>query len=334
MSDSIDPSPAASPDPLPTPTGGELSPPPLPWEIPEAPLIAPPPDPSVEELRKHWWLPPKPAKGPDPWAHRRGEPRVFALSWTVYILLATLITFGPLAFSLGLDPMSSRHAARMLLVVLASGISILWPAVRLCQSPPSCGGLLGSWQDIVVLFIPLQAALWPMVLVTDWSILTVAAADAFLFAWAWVVGGILGLALGPRVGGSLSADAAPGEARVPRPEFLLAILIFALGVPLAAAFRPIVLEPNTEPDLFVMASPIAGVLELTADRSWSGQTAVVSPEHWWAVLGVFLLGVMLWFLAAGIHAAFPPKSTPGRPKDTTPEPAYPSGESGPMAADH
>ena len=330
MNEPQDPTPSSHEPPLPLAVSTELSsntPPPLPKDA------------TTDELRKHWWLPPKPARGPDPWAHRRGEPRVFALGWTIYILAATTLCFAPLAFSLGMDPLASRFAGRMLLITLAAGIAILWPVVRLSQARPACGGLLASWQDIVVIFIPLQAALWPLALVTEWSLGTLAAVDALLFAWAWTIGGVLGLALGPRHGRSLSADAVPGDTRGPYAGVLVLILLVVLGVPIAAAFRPISLITPVRPDTVLLASPLSGVLELTADRSWSGQITSVYPEHWFAILGTFLAGATLWMLGAAIHAAFPPPAFPpaaSQPPvgDTPPGAAYPSPATGRPGADH
>src|SRR5437867_4288680 len=132
-----------APEPPPMPPGaGENGSEPLraaragndpPGAIPEAkPAGATPPAPShcVSVSPSH-----RPRPRPDPWSHRRGEPRLFAFLWTLFLFAATGITFMT-AVSLGGNSADvMRPATRALLALTGAGVVLLWPMVRLSQAP-------------------------------------------------------------------------------------------------------------------------------------------------------------------------------------------------------
>src|SRR5262245_36263588 len=101
-----------------------------------------------------------PARRVDRWAHRRGEPRVFAFLWTLFLFAATATTFLAALSAGSSTPDVMRPATRALLAVTITGIVLVWPMIRLSQSADRhpIGGVA---QDLVVILIPVQAVIWP-----------------------------------------------------------------------------------------------------------------------------------------------------------------------------
>ena len=65
-------------------------------------------------------------------------------------------------------------------------------------------------KDLVILLVPLQAVLWPQVVITGWTVSAVAASDVLLISWASMVGAFLAIALGPgRTGEARRAETGP-----------------------------------------------------------------------------------------------------------------------------
>ena len=52
------------------------------------------------------------------WSHRRGEPRIFAFFWTLYLLLATIAAFWSVGAPGTSDPLALRPAARSVLAAV------------------------------------------------------------------------------------------------------------------------------------------------------------------------------------------------------------------------
>src|SRR5262245_5977866 len=63
----------------------------------------------------------------DRWAHRRGEPRVFAFLWTIYLVGATGLALASVG-ARGQVPIEVyRPVAQVLLVTVSAGVVIVWP---------------------------------------------------------------------------------------------------------------------------------------------------------------------------------------------------------------
>lgn len=232
-----------------------------------------------------------PQRPPDRWAHRRAEPRTFAFIWTMYLFAATVSAYA-ISVTTGVGGYDAiRPAARMLLVLIAAGMFIVWPLVRLSQEPEH-RPLTGPVLDLIVVLVPIQAIVWPQYAwwLTGWPIGVVAATAAFLAAWAIIVAALVSvthqLRLSTRVS-SLGCMIA-----------VMGMLVLSHG-PMAAqaAFTPAWGGP-TEQGVVVrplwMFSPIGGVLELTRDTSWSGQAARATPGHWRMIGMLGGIGLALW----------------------------------------
>ncbi len=232
---------------------------------------------------------------PDRWAHRRAEPRTFAFIWTMYLFLATVSTYAITVTSGvgGYDVI--RPAARGLLALIAAGIVIVWPMVRFTQvsdQRPIAGPIL----DLIVVLVPLQAIIWPQHAwwLTGWPLRVVAAVAAFTGAWASIVAAVLA--------GSHSLRRQRSSPALWMTGVLALLLASHIPMVINAAFAAHPVESSSFPVRPTwLLSPIAGVYELTRDRTWTGLVAEVFPGHWRVIGLLWGISVALWLLAAGFR---------------------------------
>lgn len=132
----------------------------------------------------------------DRWAHRRTEPRPFALLWILYLLGAAVIAFGSSGSILQPAADMYRYATQLLFTLAAIGVAIFWPMLRLSQSRPDSPSR-AILMDLVVLLPPLHCVVWPQLFdwMAQWSLPLVAAVAASFTAWAFLIGAFLALAL-------------------------------------------------------------------------------------------------------------------------------------------
>lgn len=122
------------------------------------------------KAKRFVWVPQLKTYGSaDPWGHRKGEPRTFAVLWCVYLLGASLATI--LSVEESWPPSSDQYEfpARVLMTLMLFGITVMWPAIRLCQATPRNppGASLADW---VVIVLPAQVLIWPMMLMLSWPL--------------------------------------------------------------------------------------------------------------------------------------------------------------------
>ncbi len=257
-------------------------------------------------------------KPPDPWAHRRGEPRVFAFLWALFLFAATLTTFGTAAAGGVLSHDTLRPAARTLLVIIASGISLAWPLLRLSQlrDPKP---LLGPFQDAIVVLVPLHAVLWPQILwwLAHWPLRVVAALAALLSVWTFLIAGLLALA-------QVSSASQPASHAIrARSTWMLMFVCLALAGAAPAMFQAT--RPTPRGDVVPpaynaawMTSPIAGALEISRDRSWAGRPAAVVPQHGRAIAIIAGIALLVWVLAGLRSRRYTPRVRFARAPESLP----------------
>lgn len=263
----------------------------------DAPRFAPAAAPSTDPTT----LPPPREIIADPWAHRRGEPRAFAFLWTAFLFVATVSTFVAVASRSQVDPLLMRVAGRTLLVIVAVGVCVLWPMVRLSQLPPT-NPFVGTAQDLVVVLIPVQAVVWPQWVrwLAHWPLDVVTAVALSITAWGALVAGVLVAAQLHRLRATRRAAPDPGLWWM---ALLAAAVVMGAGLALAGL--------SAEPDparADWMLSPITALLELTRDRAWTGRSAATTSTHWLFTLATLALAVAAWALSA----AFRGRSAPPR----------------------
>ena len=237
----------------------------------------------------------RPAPAGRDWAHRRGEPRIFAFFWTLYLLLATVGAFWTAGAPGAHDALAMRPAARSLLAAITVGVALLWPMTRLSQTAPSerPGRVARAiLQDMMVLLIPAQAVIWPQIAMSAWPLPVVAALAASLSAWTLVVGGLLatGLCLTRRGGG--------------RGWWMLVLVALAGFGPLVAIGTVGgTAHGDGSFDWWWMTSPVTSGFEISRDRLWTGAAAAVTTGHWRAIGVVASVGAVVW-LMFGIAGLF------------------------------
>lgn len=233
-------------------------------------------------------------EGYDDWSHRRGEPRVFALIWMIFLMCVTGLMFASMRDAFYVSPTITRPAARGMIVTTMAGLVLLWPAIRLSQQPAE-RPVRSVLRDLFVLLVPAQAVIWPNAMreLADWPVdLLLALAGSFV-AWSLLVGGLLALADSGRVAGRH------------RGLWMAAVVLIALGAPLAA-----VLTGNAGPGLpdtprpGWMLSPLTSVLEISRDRLVLGRTDPVARAQWRILFAAGCVGgaFMLIAGATGVSA--------------------------------
>jgi len=117
------------------------------------------------------------------------------------IFLASLWLVGSWLITIGLrtpiQPVSASYtpSVRMMLLCVMIGLMIGWPLLRLSQrtvAHPVGQTLL----DLVVLLALTQVVVWPLRLVTPWSITRTAAIDLTMMSWVVLAGAIVASAVG------------------------------------------------------------------------------------------------------------------------------------------
>ncbi|MFN0131514.1 MAG: hypothetical protein ACKVW3_03125 [Phycisphaerales bacterium] len=234
----------------------------------------------------------------DPWAHRRGEPRVFAFLWTAFLFAATVLTFVAVASRGHGDVALMRGAARTLMVIVAAGVVVLWPMVRLSQQPPR-NPLTSTAQDLVVVMIPVQAVVWPqwVLWLAHWPADVVGAVASVMLAWGVLVGGVLAMTQQQRALPAARRDQAadPGLWWM---AGIAAAVVMASGLAVAGLSK----EADACRSEW-MLSPITAVLELTRDRAWTGRSAATTRAHWVWIAGIGGVGLAAWAAAGASTGA-------------------------------
>jgi len=233
-------------------------------------------------------------KHTDKWAHRRGEPRVFAFFWTLYLLGATLMGFSALGLVGGITAEVYRPVARGIIATVAIGATLLWPMTRLSQASPTRGGARAVRADMIVVLIPLQAVVWPQaILPAGWTPLSIGALAALCASWTVLVGGILAIALGgPRLDHPATRPAPPGSWFL---MILLVVLVLA-----APCMSMLMWRDGHLPDIRTewLLSPVSGVFELTRNRVHTSLGPAMTALHWAIIAAPAAMGGVAWSIAA------------------------------------
>jgi len=220
------------------------------------------------------------ASAADRWAHRRGEPRVFALFWTMFLMSAALLTVLVDRMPRGLDAAHVRTPSRVLMVLVATGLVLLWPMVRLSQASPRRPAL-AALIDVFVILLPMQAVLWPTTFIAGWGWTVTAWVSATLACWTLLLGGVIGV-----------ATRTPWTE--PRTLWMIVCAAIALGGPAFWTLSQLAGAPEVRGAL--LASPLSAVYVLTSP---AGNTAPAPPPGMWLAAAIVLgASVPLWVWAA------------------------------------
>ncbi len=195
-----------------------------------------------------------------------------------------------------------RPAARRLIVLVAIGLVVLWPLLRLAQHAPARRPVGSVLRDAAVLLVPLALLLLPQSTLAVWPLGVVAWLLAWLATWTLAVGALVAAVYtlahaGGRAGAASDTGPGPGSSGGPR-------VIVALIVSVAAAW-PVAWLAGTpgslsawrdtlEPAWPWLASPVLGAYDVVADRPWTGRAATVAPGHQRALLAAAFATALAW----------------------------------------
>jgi hypothetical protein len=126
----------------------------------------------------------------DPWAHRKGEPRLFTLMWSIYLLVGAMGTIFATRTIGPPTPSAYRVGCLAMVTVVAVGGTILWPVVRLSQRSPSRPAR-ATLVDLAVILLPAQSVVWPMPMLTRWPWDVTAAMALVVTGWITLVGAVV-----------------------------------------------------------------------------------------------------------------------------------------------
>lgn len=206
---------------------------------------------------------------------------LFSLSllWALASFVAAVGAGAPI------QPTAGAYApgARAYLALLALGIVTLWPVARLTTErrrwPLDRAAL-----DTGVVAVLLQGALWPLHLVTPWSLGRDAAIDVLLTGWALAAGAFV--ALGRQA-----------------PRRAAALATAAVAVTGAGAAMDMLDGP---PGLACALGPLAALARLTT--AWHGP----DPVDWQVAAWPWVVAACLWAIAARQAGRTADACPPGR----------------------
>jgi hypothetical protein len=202
------------------------------------------------------------------------------------IFLAAIWLIGSWLLAIGLMPpvhpssSSFEHGLRMMLLCLGTGLMIAWPLLRLSQTP-TLAPLRQTILDLLVIGSMLQVIIWPLRLVTTWSVARTAAVDATLVGWLLLAGAVVAAAIG-------SARAGP------RNLAMLACLCMCLLGPALASLGVIGSRLSLT---LVKLSPIMAIRTLG-----DGRGAPVTSEQWQWISLLFVAAACTWVALAASAA--------------------------------
>ena len=221
-----------------------------------------------------------------------------ALFWMIYLMGATVLMFSSMSKAHAISHEITRPAARMMIVVVMLGMCVFWPMLRLSQRHPRSGHVWFVLRDALVLFVPMQAVLWPQVsgVLAHWPVPVVGALVLLCASWLLLLGGVLALAIA-----SVSRiDAGAG----PRAIWMSLLLLIVFAAPIGAIIGTVAIPaPIDQPRIGWLLSPITGALELLRDRDATGSPARVYPQQIRMLLAIGCVGLALLLIARGLEVA-------------------------------
>ena len=231
------------------------------------------------------------------WSHRRGEPRVMALCWMIYLMGATIVMFASMSRAHTISLSITRPAAQTMMLLIVFGFSILWPMLRLSQRHPMHGHVWFVLRDVFVLFVPLQAVLWPQVsgILANWSYAAVGSISLMCGCWMILIAGVLALAL---------RSIARRDTALNRGVWMTIVVSILIAAPMIGVLGQITPPvPIDQPRVGWLMSPFTAVLELVRDREATGAAVRIYPAQVRMLIAIGCVGLALLLIARALEVA-------------------------------
>ena len=202
------------------------------------------------------------------------------------ILLACAWLIGSWLLSLGIrppvEPSSASYtpSVRLMLVYIGIGLMIGWPLLRLSQSAVA-RPIVQTMLDLMVLLSLIQVVIWPLRLVTPWTLGRTAALDATLVGWTVLGGAVVASAISSRRAGV-------------RNLAIAACLAMCLAGPVVVLVAALVGRSAVQ---LMNIGPLTGVYHLA-----QGDRAPITAGQW-IVIGMPALAAGLAWTALGAFYA-------------------------------
>ncbi|MHC4909326.1 MAG: hypothetical protein ACYTF9_06365 [Planctomycetota bacterium] len=198
-------------------------------------------------------------------------PRGLIFIASIWLIGCWLLTIG---VETPIQPVSASYtpAVRLMLLCVCVGLLIGWPLLRLSQrwTPHP---IAATALDLLVLLSLVQVVLWPLRLVTPWSIARTAAIDATVSSWLLIVGAIVAAAIGRRSSGV-------------RQLAMLACVVLCLAGPL---FVPLLDDLDADAGVRIIVSPLVAIYALG-----EGAGNAPSAEQWQRIAALGCAAVIAW----------------------------------------
>ena len=242
----------------------------------------------------------------DPWSHRRGEPRMFAFLWLMYLLVVVLGGIAWLGRSSGLGVGAHRPTVRTLLLMTLIGVAVLWPMVRLSQFAPPWPRWRWVLADVFVVGGPVLLLIWPLSFVSAWPPRVPMVLSAGVVVWTVLVGGLIacGLAGRPVGEGSAFVDVGDdGDVRTGRrggvrgwagTGWMVVVVCVVLAGPMVQ--EGLVWIGSGVPGWLGLCSPMTMVGAVTG-RGFEAPPDVLAVWTWSTLGWIGAVGVCLWIAA-------------------------------------
>ena len=194
-------------------------------------------------------------------------PRGLIFLTTAWLAASWLLAIG---FKPPIAPSSTVYtpAARMLVSSIVLGGLVAWPLARL-TAPPRTRPVAETLLDLVSLWTLLQVVIWPMRLVTTWTIHRVILIDAAICSWLAITGALIALGTARSHGGLRSL-------------IMIVLMTWLLGPLLVTAL-------GGNPEFARLTSPMAAAWHIA-----SGGPAATTTEPWVALGCWWGVAVIAW----------------------------------------
>ncbi len=225
-------------------------------------------------------------------------PRGLILMASAWLVSSWIIAIGVRA-PVEASSASYTPGVRLMLISVTVGLVIGWPLLRLSQ-PPVGMAFRRTWLDLAVLVALVQVVLWPLRLVTPWTIGRTTAVDLTIVAWTVLVGALVASAVGSSRAG-------------PRMVAMAACLGLCVAGPAVAS---VVLAGGLAAGPMLQVGPLMEVHTLTGGGGAPQETAQ------WRWIGLVVLAdVVAWAALWAVMQRLGHEGTAARPRRDEPSPA-------------